>query len=97
MPQVRTKKTFLHKGETIQPGTVMLVPGHALEVLGDFAEVIMLSPADLKIQQDASDFVRLCMHHENTYPDGHCQVKHDRLDPMTKCKVWQLKSGRVIH
>jgi hypothetical protein len=97
MPQVRVKKTFLHRGQTITPGTVMLVPDHALEVLGDFAEVIMLSPADLKIQQDASEFVRFCMAHENTYPDGHCPVKHDRLDPMTDCVGWQLKNGRVIH
>lgn len=97
MPEVRVKKAFLHRGQTITPGTVMIVPDHALEVLGDFAEEITLSPADLKLQQDASDFVCFCMAHENTYPDGQCPVKHDRLDPMTACVGWQLKNGRVIH
>jgi hypothetical protein len=97
MPKVRVKKTFLHRGQTITPGTVMTVPDHALEVLGDFAEVVTLSLTDLKIQQDASDFIRLCMHHENTYPDGHCPVKHDRYDPFTNCKGWQLKNRRIPH
>jgi hypothetical protein len=97
MPQVRVKKAFLHRGETIQPGTVMLVPDHALEVLGDFAEVITLSPADLKVQQGASEFVRFCMDHENTYPDGRCPVKRDRYDPFTDCIGWQIKKSQVVH
>lgn len=54
MPQIRVVKAFLHRGETIQPGTIMAVPDHALEVLGDFAEVVTVSPAELLMQQDAT-------------------------------------------
>ena len=51
-----------------------------------------------KAQKNASDFVRFCMAHENTYDDGHCPVRHDRVDPMTHCLGWRLKTKReVIH
>jgi hypothetical protein len=95
MITARVISTFIARGKTIGVGRIIKVAEADLPKLSGLVEV--LSPADLKIQQDASDFVRLCMHHENTYPDGHCPVKHDRLDPMTACKIWQLKNGRVIH
>jgi hypothetical protein len=53
--------------------------------------------ADLKIQQASSDWRWFCDSHERTLPDGRCEVKHDRLDPMTDCVGWQLKTGRSLH
>lgn len=97
MPQVKVLRTFVNKGQTITEGTLLTVSDQIVDLLGDCVEVMLLSPADLKLQQDASEFVRLCMHHENTYPDGHCPVKHDRLDPMTDCVCWQLKNGKTKH
>jgi hypothetical protein len=97
MPQVRIKKAFLHKGETIQPGTVMLVPDHALEALGDFAEVLMLSPADLEAQQKSTDWRQFCDNHENNLPDSYCTLKRDKSrDPFTNCVGYQLKNGRTL-
>jgi hypothetical protein len=49
--------------------------------------------ADQRLQQNASDFVRFCMTHENTFANGHCPVKHSR-DPFTKCVGWQIKTKR---
>lgn len=97
MPQVRVIKPFLHRGETIQPGTVMTVPDHALDILGDFAEVITLSPDDLEAQQQASEWRWFCDSHERTLPDGECQERHDRYDPFTNCVGWKLKNRRTLH
>ena len=54
------------------------------------------SVADLKIQQASSDWRWFCDSHERSLPDGHCTVKHDRLDPMTDCVGWQIKN-RTTH
>jgi hypothetical protein len=54
------------------------------------------SVADLKIQQASSDWRWFCDSHERSLPDGHCPVKHDRLDPMTDCFGWQIKD-RTTH
>jgi hypothetical protein len=51
--------------------------------------------ADQRLQQNASDFVRFCMTHENTFANGHCPVKHSR-DPFTNCVGWQLKTGKKV-
>jgi hypothetical protein len=95
MPQVRVIKAFLHRGQTITPGTVMTVPDHALEVLGDFAEVVTLSPADLKMQQASSEWRLFCDSHERGLPGSVCEVKQDRYDPFTHCKGWRIKTGKV--
>jgi hypothetical protein len=57
------------------------------------------SVAEQRMQQRSSDWVRFCLAHENTYNDGHCPVRHDRVDPFTHCLGWQLKIKRkaVIH
>jgi hypothetical protein len=94
MITARVIRTFITRGETIGVGRIIKVAEADLPKLSGLVEV--LSPADLKIQQDASEFVRLCMHHENTYPEGHCPVKHDRLDPMADCVGWKIKN-RTTH
>jgi hypothetical protein len=98
MPKVRITKAFLHRGETIHPGSVMTVPDHALEVLGEFAEVITLPPADLKIQQASSEWRWFCDSHERAL-GGYCPLKRDRpRDPFTDCIGWKMKTGKeVIH
>jgi hypothetical protein len=53
--------------------------------------------ADLKIQQASSDWRWFCDSHERTLPGSHCPIKHERLDPMTDCVGWQLKTGRSLH
>ena len=55
------------------------------------------SVAEQRMQLMATDFVRFCLSHQNTYPDGRCPVKNNKRDPVTQCIGWQLKNGRVIH
>lgn len=96
MPSVRVKKTFIHNGETVEPGTILNVPNHALVALGEYAEQIPTTT--ITMMKQASDIVRFCLAHENTYPDGHCPVKNSKQDPFTNCVGWQLKQGkRVTH
>jgi hypothetical protein len=65
--------------------------------VGNFEETSTPKSLLSKAQQQSSDWRWFCDSHERTLPDGRCEVKHDRLDPMTDCVGWQLKSGRVIH
>lgn len=94
MITAKVVRTFITNGSTIKVGSIIRFAEESLPSLAGLVEVI--NDADLKIQQDASDFVRLCMAHENTYPSGHCPVKHDRLDPFTHCLMWQIKNRRTI-
>jgi hypothetical protein len=50
-----------------------------------------------KAQKASSDWRWFCDSHENDLPDSYCPVKHDRLDPMTDCVGWQIKTGRILH
>ena len=52
------------------------------------------SKPELKRQQLSMDFVRFCLAHENTYPDGHCPIKRDKCDPLTDCLGWKMKTGK---
>lgn len=54
--------------------------------------------SELNRQQLSMDFVRFCLAHENTYPDGHCSIKRDRCDPITDCLGWKMKTiKRNLH
>jgi hypothetical protein len=86
---------FISNGITIKTGSIIRIDEESLPSLAGLVEVI--TPADLKAQRASSDWRWFCDSHERTLPDGRCEVKHDRLDPMTDCVGWQLKNGRVIH
>ena len=64
---------------------------------GNFQAKKEPTKAEKLTRQQSSDWRWFCDSHERTLPDGKCEVKHDRLDPMTACVGWQLKNGRVIH
>ncbi len=53
--------------------------------------------ADEKIQQQSSDWRQFCDSHERSLPGESCPVKHDRYDPFTNCKGWQLKNRKILH
>jgi hypothetical protein len=55
------------------------------------------SDSEQRMQRHSSDWQWFCDSHERSLPDGHCQIKHDRLDPMTNCVGWQMKNGRTFH
>jgi hypothetical protein len=86
---------FISNGSTIKAGTIIRIDEESLPSLAGLVEVI--TPADLKAQRASSDWRWFCDSHERTLPDGRCEVKHDRLDPMTDCVGWQLKTGRSLH
>jgi hypothetical protein len=85
----------------LQPGQLADIPDEVVCQLG--GKVRPLTPLRKEpdaqrvthLQKQSSDWVTFCMAHENTYPDSHCPVKHDRYDPFTHCKGWQIKTGKV--
>jgi hypothetical protein len=86
---------FISNGNTIKAGSIIRIDEESLPSLAGLVEVI--TPADLKAQRASSDWHWFCSSHERSLPDSYCPVKHDRLDPMTDCVGWQLKTGRSLH
>jgi hypothetical protein len=95
MITARVIHPFIANGETIVAGCTIRVNEESLLLLAGLVEVV--TAADLKLQQASSEWRHFCDSHERTLPDGECEVKHDRLDPMTDCIGWQIKTGRILH
>jgi hypothetical protein len=96
MPFVQVLKPFLHRERYYRQGEVLALPEDILDGRDDHVEVVVsrtLPKITHLMQQNASDFVRFCMAHENSYHDGRCPVKRDRMDPMSKYLGWQLKNN----
>ena len=98
MPQVKVLRTFVNKGQTITEGTLLTVSDQIVDLLGDCVEVMSLSPDEVNIQQQSSDWRWFCDSHERAL-GGYCPLKRDRLrDPFTDCIGWKMKTGKeVIH
>jgi hypothetical protein len=88
-------RTFIANGERIEAGCTIRVNEESLPLLAGLVEVV--TAADFKIQRQSADWRWFCDSHERTLPDGECEVKHDRLDPMAECIGRQIKNGRSLH
>ena len=55
------------------------------------------SISEQRMQLMATDFARFCLAHQNTFKSGHCPVKNDKRDPLTRCIGWQMKNGKRLH
>ena len=94
MPQVKVLRTFVNKGQTITEGTLLTVSDQIVDLLGDCVEVMSLSPAELLMQQQSSDWRWVCDSHERTLPESYCQLKRDNPRDPFDCIGWQIKNQR---
>ena len=94
MNTARVISTFIARGKTIGVSRIIKVAEADLPKLSGLVEV--LSPADLEIQQQSSDWRWFCDSHERALPGSDCPVKHAR-DPFTNCIGWQIKQKRTIN
>lgn len=58
-------------------------------------KVATISEQRMKLM--ATDFARFCLAHQNTFKSGHCPVKNDKRDTLTRCIGWQMKNGKRLH
>jgi hypothetical protein len=87
----RVISTFIARGKTIGVGRIIKVAEADLPKLSGLVEV--LSPAELLMQQQSTDWRQFCDSHENDLPDSYCKLKRDRCrDPFTTCTGWELKT-----